>query len=159
GGHREPVDLTPEQVRDRYGIPLRNQRHFQSVADEENLVIDVRPTNPYAVSHLERGAIPKPRAIKPKTINDQDVLLGAKPENRGLVGFFEPHMPPRGSMSEAEHAALQARHDQRLAELDKYGPKMDELSQKTNMRERFEVHDGVVHGYDSNGVRQPVAGD
>jgi hypothetical protein len=159
GGRRPPHELTPERVEREYGIPRRNQRHFQDFADEENLVIDVRPTNPDSLPHLERGAIPKPQVIKPKSINDEDVLLGAKEEDKGKVGFFEPRMPPRGTMSDADYQALQARHDARVREQQEYGPTMEALAHESRGRNRFEVEDGVVYGYNDRGERHPVAGD
>ena len=39
----------------------------------------------------------KPEAIKAKTINEFDRLLGAPPGSLGLVGYFEPHLPERSA--------------------------------------------------------------
>jgi uncharacterized protein YukE len=151
--------LTRQLIERDYGILERNQARFQEFADDENLVIDVRPTNPASVPWLKRGAIPKPQSIKAKTINDRDVLLGADPEHKGLVGFFEPRMPPRGDLSDADYEALRKRHDQRVGELEDYGEKMAEMAREPVGPRRFEVEDGIVYGYDRDGVRQPVAGD
>jgi hypothetical protein len=151
--------LTPEQIEREYGILERNQRLFQRFAHRRNLVIDVRPTNPASVPWLKDGAIPKPQSIKAKTINRLDVQLGADPQNKGLVGYFEPRMPPQGDMTDADYAALRKRHDQRVEELEKYGDTMAELGREPVGPGRFEVENGVVYGYDRTGTRQPVAGD
>lgn len=163
---REPTgsapgdELTPERIEREFGIIARNQRAFQSFADRRDLVIDVRPTNPSSVPWLHEGALPKPQAIKAKTINDHDVLLGADPDSRGLVGYFRPgELPPRGEMSEADHAALARRREERLAEFDTYADTMAELGRRDVGDGRFEVDNGVVYGYDRDGVRRPVAGD
>lgn len=151
--------LTPQRIEREFGILERNQARFQDFADNHDLVIDVRPTNPASVPWLKRGAIPKPQSIKAKTINDRDVLLGADPQHKGLVGFFEPRMPPQGTMTDAEYAALRKRYDQRAEELDRYGDKMAEVAREPIGPRRFEVSDGIVYGYDRDGVRRPVAGD
>jgi hypothetical protein len=151
--------LTPQQIERDFGILERNQARFQEFADEENLVIDVRPTNPDSVPWLHRGAIPKPQSIKAKTINDRDVLLGADPQHKGLVGFFQPRMPPQGDLTDAEYASLRKRYDQRVTELEEYGAKMAELARQPVGPGRFEVEDGIVYGYDRTGARQPIAGD
>jgi len=163
GAVREPTasapddtELTPERIEREFGILERNQRLFQAFADRRNLVIDVRPTNPSSVPWLHQGAMPKPQDIKAKTINDYDVLLGADPDSRGLVGFFRPgELPPRGDMSEAEYTALSRRRDQRLAEYETYAPKMKALVDGGG----YEIRNGVVYGTDSDGVRRPIAGD
>jgi gas vesicle protein len=151
--------LTPQRTEREYGILERNQARFQEFADDDDLVIDVRPTNPASVPWLHRGAIPKPQSIKAKTINDRDVLLGADPRHKGLVGFFRPRMPPQGDLSDAEYASLRKRYDQRVEELTKYRETMADLGRQPVGPGRFEVEDGVVYGYDRTGARQPVAGD
>lgn len=152
--------LTPERIESEFGIIERNQRAFQSFADRRDLVIDVRPTNPSSVPWLHEGALPKPQAIKAKTINDYDVLLGADPESKGLAGYFSPgELPPRGGMSDADYAGLARRREERLAEFDTYADTMDELGRRDARDGRFEVQNGTIYGYDSDGVRRPVAGD
>jgi hypothetical protein len=158
--HQAPAGgLTPQQIERDFGILERNQARFQEFADDNDLVIDVRPTNPASVPWLHRGAIPKPQSIKAKTIDDRDVLLGADPQHKGLVGFFQPRLPPQGDLSDADYAALRKRHDQRVDELRKYGDTMADLGRQPVGPGRFEVENGVVYGYDRTGARQPVAGD
>ena len=58
--HQTPAGgLTPQQIERDFGILERNQARFQEFADDNDLVIDVRPTNPASVPWLHRGAIPR----------------------------------------------------------------------------------------------------
>ncbi|ATE53417.1 hypothetical protein [Actinosynnema pretiosum] len=134
----------------RFGMPAENARKFQQVAAQQNLVIDVRATNQHAVPWLRAGALPKPEAIKAKTIDERDVRLGARPRHLGLVGFFDP-IEPRRDRSEA----VLKRFAMRRAEYDALGPKMAVLAE----RGEYFVRDGVVHGHDREGRVQPVTGD
>jgi hypothetical protein len=151
--------LTAAQIERGQGILVRNQRKFQALADAEGLTIDVRPTNEDAVPWLHLGGIPKPPAIKAKTISGLDVQLGADERFKGAVGFFQPVLPPRGSMSDADWNRLVARYEQRMDEQAELGPKMANLATHKVGEDRFEVHEGVVYGYDSGGVLRPVTGD
>jgi hypothetical protein len=77
------------------GMPPRNVRHAQVVADKYGVQIQVRPTNKDARELLESGrALPKPAKIKAKTVNDLDVLLGAPQGSNGKVAVFWPKDPP-----------------------------------------------------------------
>jgi hypothetical protein len=76
-------------------MPEANQAKFQKIAEDYGVEIDVRPTAREAPALLEQGALPKPEDLKSKTINDLDVLLGARPDDLGKVGFFKPEPPPR----------------------------------------------------------------
>ncbi|WP_237517830.1 hypothetical protein, partial [Streptomyces sp. SID7804] len=82
----EPAEVDPDTARHTYGIPEKNFKGFREVSRNNSLVIDVRPTNPSAPKWLESGAMAKPQAIKAKTVNETDVLLGADPGTVGLVG-------------------------------------------------------------------------
>lgn len=63
---------------------------------QENVIVTARTTNVHSMRHIRDGtAIPKPLDIKAKTIGDLDVWLGAKKDDRGLVGFFNPNEPPK----------------------------------------------------------------
>jgi uncharacterized protein YukE len=157
--HAAPAGLTPEQIEREYGIIVRNQKQFQAVAEQRDLVIDVRQTNLAAVPWLHLGALPKPIDIKAKTINNLDVVLGADERFKGAVGFFQPRLPPQGDMSNEEYAPLVARYRQRTEEQIELGSKMRDLATHAVDDGRFEVHGGVVYGYDSRGVMRPVTGD
>lgn len=133
-----------------FGMPTENARKFQQVAAEQDLVIDVRATNPHAVGWLREGALPKPEAVKAKTIDDLDVRLGAARRHRGLVGYFRPALP-RFDLSDR----LLRRYDQRRTEFDALRDKMALFER----RGEYVVRDGVVHGYDRRGWLRPLTGD
>jgi len=72
----------------------------QLIADVYGIRIQIRPTNKESLFWRDQGHPPKPMAIKAKTINDIDLLLGPEawrapgaPNVRGLVGYFEPSLP------------------------------------------------------------------
>ncbi|GAB7037012.1 MULTISPECIES: hypothetical protein [Catenuloplanes] len=158
---REGTPLDSRTIEADYGILVTNQDEFQRMADRRNLVIDVRPTNPDSVRHLQRGAFYKPVDIKAKTINSADLLLTVKPEHQGKVGFFvnRPPDPKRRGLSEADRARGRDRWRMRVEERRRYGRKMRKLARKPKGPGRFEVVEYVVHGYDAAGRRRPVAGD
>jgi hypothetical protein len=163
---RSVTDSTPlgqKKVQEQYGILIRNQRKFQAFADEKNVVVDVRPTNPDSVRHLllrgKARALYKPQAIKPKTINAADVLLKVKEAYKGLVGFFHNKPTIKGGLSEADQARAEARRAQRETETAKHGTKMRAFARKPKGPGRYEVENRVVYGYDEKKRRRPLAGD
>lgn len=133
-----------------FGMPTENARKFQQVAAEQDLIIDVRATNPHAVAWLRRGALPKPEAVKAKTIDDFDVRLGAARRHRGLVGYFKPELP----LVDLDDRLLR-RYDQRRVEFEALRDKMAGFDR----RGEFVVRDGVVHGFDRDGRLRPLTGD
>jgi hypothetical protein len=133
-----------------FGMPTENAHKFQQIAAEHDLVIDVRATNPHAVAWLRDGALPKPEAVKAKTIDDLDVRLGASTRHRGLVGYFRPSLP-RHDLTDR----LLRRYDQRRVEFDALRDKMAGVER----RGEYLVRDGVVHGYDRRGALRPLTGD
>ncbi|MGW1084284.1 hypothetical protein [Kitasatospora sp. NPDC002522] len=152
------LGISPMYTERVLGIPLVNQRKFQQTADEQGIVIEVRPTNPDSVPHLKAGALPKPVDIKAKTISEEDIWLGAKPEDKGLVGFFLPELPERTAELDAEpgrYDRVMARHRQRTVEHGELSAKMAKLEKE----KRFRVRDGVVQGRDADGAWRPIAGD
>ncbi|WP_234360063.1 EndoU domain-containing protein [Streptomyces sp. DSM 15324] len=158
--HDRPEDggavVTPEAAEGRYGMPVKNFDKFRRFASEHGLVIDVRPTNPEAPRWLARGALPKPKEIKAKTINALDVLLGAHPDHVGLVGYFEPTAPERTSgMGDEVWDRLQQRYEQRSREFEDLAPTMARLAAEGT----FTVRDGVVQGRDDAGAERPITGD
>ncbi|MCA1280951.1 hypothetical protein [Saccharopolyspora sp. 7B] len=151
-------DLTDAAIERAYGITTENQRLFQEFVEEHGLVVDVRPTNPDSVRLLKEGAYPKPLEIKAKTINRQDVRLGAPEHGLGAVGFFEPKLPE--DLTEAEAPGLRERARQRLTEYRELFSTMKDLAKQ------YWVEDGVVRtnsgldeGGASSGRSVPVAGD
>lgn len=92
-GVTEGTAVRPED----FGMLPQAARQVNAIAEEEEVFIWVRPTNEGALASRALGNPGKPALIKPKTINDLDIMLGADPaaENRSWVGFFEPKMPAR----------------------------------------------------------------
>ncbi|GAB3470268.1 phage tail protein [Actinophytocola sediminis] len=157
----ENSPLSRKKAQADYGVLIKNSRKFQQFADANNLIIEVRPTNPDSVRHLMRGAWYKPVDIKAKTINNADTLLSIEPEKKGLVGFFVNSVPQpkRGNLGKEDLEAGRRRYRMRVDERREYGQKMQRLARKPLGPGRFEVIGYVVHGYDENKVRHPIAGD
>ncbi|MFI9586819.1 HPC2 multi-domain protein [Streptomyces sp. NPDC052236] len=158
----ENTQLTAKRARADYGILLKNQEVFQHFADHRKVIIEVRPTNPDSVRHLERGALYKPVNIKAKTVNRADVWLGVPPEKKGLVGFFvdPPPAPRLRGLNKKNQAAALDRREFRAKEREDYGAKMRRLSKKPEGPGRFVVINYIVHGYDTaGGPLKPIAGD
>ncbi len=154
-GHESSRAVAPAVARSHYGMPEKNFDRFKSLARTHNLVIDVRPTNTAAPEWLDQGKLPKPKDIKAKSVNDLDVLLGAKDEHRGLIGYFKPVLPERGSLDDATWTKLQARHTQRDEEFRTLAPVMEQLTEEG----RFKVEDGLVFGRDGQGEWREITGD
>ncbi|TDT97834.1 hypothetical protein EDD99_6027 [Streptomyces sp. 846.5] len=154
---RPPDRVSPAEASDLYGMPKGNFTKFQQIAQQKNLVIDVRPTNPQSVKWLDQGMLPKPVDIKAKTVNSLDTHLGANPDHQGLVGYFRPTMPterPPG-MDDGTWNSLQQRYDQRAHEFEQLAPKMQKLAAS----DTFHVEDGLVKGYNSDGQLTAITGD
>lgn len=141
------------QPPDLRGMPPANVRHAQVVADKYGAQIQIRPTNPDARRLLEGGAHPKPEFLKMKTINRDDILLGAPRDGVGKVGYFRPQLPPKGSVDPATYQRLEARALQRAKEFDDQAPKVAKL---LNDKKIIVRPDGTV----LNGkTGRPFAGD
>ena len=123
---------------DTSGMPDANIAAAPKIAKENGVEIYVCPTNPASKKLLEAGAHTKPETIKSKTINEQDIQLGRRPEDLGKVGYFDsgPNPPPKGNMSDADYDKLTDRYNQRrqeyvdnagdFAKLKKKGTTVDE---------------------------------
>ncbi|MER7550326.1 hypothetical protein ABTX86_10120 [Streptomyces anulatus] len=142
-------------ARHTYGIPEKNFDKFRNVARDRNVVVDVRPTNPSAPDWLDAGAMPKPQDIKAKTVNEVDVLLGAAARNVGLVGYFLPVLPDQGSVPVEVWDRVVSRFNQRSTEFHELAGKMARYEAEG----KFTVHEGIVFGFDGEGVRRPITGD
>lgn len=123
------------------GVTTPAQKHAQVVADKHGVKIDVRPTTKYAHDPIANGtAVPKAPHCKTKTINDNDVLLGAKPDNKGLAGYFDPKKPVQGDMSDKDFKKLMDRYNERKQEFK------DQFEHLTELKKEGKCHvkDGVV---------------
>ncbi|MFI2315389.1 hypothetical protein AMK17_31090 [Streptomyces sp. CB00072] len=151
----KPGQVDPYTARHTYGIPEKNFDKFRNVARDRNVVVDVRPTNPSAPKWLDAGAMPKPQDIKAKTVNEVDVLLGADAGNVGLVGYFQPVLPDRGSVPVDAWDRVVSRFNQRSTEFHELAGKMARYEADGT----FTVHEGIVFGFDDEGGRRPITGD
>lgn len=79
----------------KYGFPPNRLGRFVEFAVKHDLRIWLRKGNPASLRHLEKGAVPKPELVKSKTITKEDLYLNPalKPDDVGLVGYFEPQWP------------------------------------------------------------------
>ncbi|WP_427924629.1 hypothetical protein [Streptomyces sp. cg40] len=141
-GHGDSGVVSPDVARSQYGMPEKNFGKFRKLARDQNLVIDVRPTNTAAPDWLDQQKLPKPKEIKAKSVNDLDVLLGAKGEHRGLIGYFKPVLPERGNHDDRTWEQLERRFRQRAEEFEVLAPVMADLQDEG----RFKVEDGLVYG-------------
>ncbi|MEU6191960.1 helix-turn-helix domain-containing protein [Nocardia sp. NPDC047038] len=151
------------EIESRHGIPITRQNEFQAYADQHDLMIYVRPSNPDSVRWIKDGSPGKPELVKFKTINADDVELGAAADKKGLVGYFrfpdpgqgDLRLPERGTRREERWNRLQARLDERVREYEALQSGM-----ATHIAAgRFEVRDGVVYGRDRGGEFRPLTAD
>jgi hypothetical protein len=157
-GRTRPVNapLSRRIARAEFGLLIRNQKLFQKLADDLQVVIEVRPTNPESVRHLEAGALYKAREIKPKTIKAADVLLrGAKREDQGLVGFFLEPPEVKPGLTPRQLEIAEKRQADRATERQRYL----ELMKGLIARGQYAVEGIVVHGITAEGGKVPVAAD
>ena len=154
----EPQHPSADVIEARYGITKHNQAMFQAMADRYGLAIDVRPSNPDSLGLLEQGGVPKPEAIKAKTINERDVMLAPNEtvrakltEMKGAVGFFEPALPERpAQFTDEQWGKLEARYEQRKQEYAELKPTFDGLEEHGH----FRVVDGVVYPVEPAPIRE-----
>jgi hypothetical protein len=112
-GGRIDDDLIPET-----GLTRSHLEEVENYARDNDLNVTGRASNPR--SGAVEDAVNKPIEIKIKTGTDLDVMLGAQPQNRGVVTLFEPKMPDTRGMSPELVEVLHHRHAQRMAEWTKY---------------------------------------
>jgi hypothetical protein len=110
--------LTPDDLSGRYGMPQKNVEKIAKVCDDLDIIVDVRPTTPYAEPMLKNGtALPKPEKVKAKTISEIDVMIGlGKEGDLGKVGFFDPAtaQPRRPANFDELDPKLQEKIDKRI---------------------------------------------
>jgi len=132
------------------GMPEASVRHVQVVTDKFGVIADVRPTTARAAELLVSGeAKPKPCWIKNKTINEIDLQLGANADGLGKAGHFDPKLPPKGTMSDAEYKELVKRFNERQSEY---------VRNNSSLRHdpRVTIKDGVII---ENSSGKPFTGD
>ncbi len=137
-------DLADTALYKKYGMPTANALHAMEVAARFGVVLLVRPTSPQVPVLLERGLVPKPEAVKAKTINAKDVVLGARAgltkDDLGKVGWFAPQLPAAGSKEETVAGDLLPRYGLRLKE------RADEMQKVTKLlhKKRIRIVEGKI---------------
>lgn len=136
--------VSPERLRETFGMPEENQAKFAEIAAKHGVEIDVRPTTADAPDLLAAGAVPKVEDLKSKTISDVDTYIGASPDDVGKVGFFKPEPPRRpAGMTDLEWAIEQPKAVERFKQRD--AEYWDNARKMTELQSRPENQDGT-HG-------------
>jgi len=146
--------VTPAEA----GIPDANARGIQQAADEFDVDIEMRQTNPDARIKLEEGYPPKDCSIKNKTGGELDEALGIPEGHRGEACHYEPKLP-EGTRYDDLSPDLQNRFNQRFEEFSIQEPKIRELEAQGLIK----VEDGVIINTglnpDPNMMNKPFVGD
>ncbi len=150
-----PNYTTAAKNADLSAIPESSKKSIQYVADEMGVQIHVRPSNPASKAWIESGqAVPKPCAIKAKTLNPLDEMIGGPKNQEGLVSVFNPTEPSEAAlkkMSPELREKVMKRFAQRQEEFGKLKPEIDKL------KGQYEIDpNGIVRDVTKN---KPVAGD
>jgi hypothetical protein len=142
---------------EKSGMPVKNQRAMTETCQQHQVVIDVRGTNVEAPRRLAEGNLPKPEAIKAKSINELDTYIGFRKDDQGLVGFKEPTPPVESQVPPEQLADVKKRYDERLKEFHDLAKDMENLSRPPDARDQFQAvaFDKQV-AVDSNGVVRVV---
>jgi hypothetical protein len=150
----------------QFGMTSDAAAEAQSIADKYGVRIQFRPTTEDAPGLVEEGAYRKPEAIKCKTINQYDTQLGARTEDVGKVGYFEPKEPPfpRGTTPEAaakygvsDPDKVWARFDERAAEFEDQKGHMAELQSDGAKVRQYGGKMDLKVTVDENGVVRDAA--
>jgi hypothetical protein len=122
------------------GFSSKAVKHIKATSHKYGVIIDARPTSKYADGLISTGqASPKAAFIKTKTLGPGDRLLGAKGP-LGAAPFYKPKLPPQGSMSDKEYAAIKKLYDTRMKEFK------DEFKALKQLRDEGKIYvkDGVI---------------
>ncbi len=134
GPHDPPPTTSELGFQKETGTPVGSQRKLAALARENGVLLDVRPTNPEAPARLAEGHLPKPEAIKAKSINELDTHLGFRAEDKGLVGYRMPDMPDLERVPAAQRDDVMKRYHERAAEFADLGPTMTDLQRTPDSR-------------------------
>jgi hypothetical protein len=129
---------------------------LKKLARERNVIIGARTTNMDSMAKIRDGlAVPKPLTLKPKTISELDVYLGANPADKGLVGHFYPRRPVEANLPPHLRSRILARYTERVESFRDCEASIQKLVEKGEVV----VVDGKVHKVMPNGPPKPFAGD
>lgn len=100
---------------DEMGYEEFEAEAIQDVATKYDVEIDMRPGNKARLANPD--ANPKAEHIKGKTITQEDLQLGFRPDDEGLAGMLTPKMKERlDNMSKADFEKLSPTAKERMAE-------------------------------------------
>jgi hypothetical protein len=102
----------------------------------------------------KRGAVPKWEELKMKTINDDDILLGAPKSGKSQPGYFDPKLPdPKLKTTDpARYEQVMKRYKQRQEEYRALADKVEKYKKDGDIV----VENGVVK---EGGTGKEIAGD
>ncbi len=153
-GGKTLVQAGSEAAVSTEGIPKSQLTKMQKLAKESGYDIGIRPPAKEAGAMMEsRMAAPKPPIVHNKSIGELDELIGAPKGKRGMVGHFEPQLPPKGTVPKGMGQKVLDRFNERRAEFVKYNEYLKGLEKKG-----FRTIDGVIHDVRS-GVPKPLVSD
>lgn len=134
------------------GYPDNALKHAKQVSDKYGVVLDLRPTNAASKPLIEAGeAVPKASFVKNKSLTPEDMLLGAKGKP-GMIGHYDPVLPPKGNMSDESYEKLKDLYNKRKSEFAAEAKAMQDLQTQG----KAYVKDGVIHDAKTG---KPFAGD
>lgn len=129
-------------------------------AKNENVIVGARSTNVDSMRHIRDGnAVPKPITIKSKTIGETDTYLGARVEDKGLVGYFRPNKPDPDKVPAHLWEKVSERYDTRLKEYAENRDSINKFISEGKMVERDGKLHAVIRKADGTTEIKPFAGD
>lgn len=130
------------------------------LAKKEGVIIGARSTNVDSLRHIrDRKAVPKPLDIKAKTISQADTYLGARTQDKGLVGYFEPKKPVKSEVPEKLWNEVLDRYDERLKEYNDLRDKVTDLKKSGKVIEKEGKLFAAVKNANGSVDVKPFAGD
>lgn len=106
----------PARIASMANVSLAQGERLTKQARERGLGLVMRPVGSGAPGRRDEGCSPKPEAIKWKTCNKYDLLLGAPEDCLSLLVLFEPKEPKEWPTNPQQKKALKNRLVQRQAE-------------------------------------------
>ncbi len=129
-------------------------------AQKEKVVVGARSTNVDSMRHIRDGnAVPKPLEIKSKTISEADTYLGAKTEDKGLVGYFRPKEPDPNKVPADMWKKVNERYNDRLKDYAENRDSVTKLVTEGKVVEREGKLHAVLRKADGSTELKPYAGD
>jgi hypothetical protein len=122
---------TVERFAHEVGLKGNVARAALEIARREQVVIQLRPTTPFARALRRRGHPPKPDFLHLKTADELDLALGAPRKSLGQVVDYVPkdpdYLPDRAVPKGFSRKQLRDRYDLRIEEKKRFGEDMERL--------------------------------